>query len=385
MKKIPQDEIFTLKTEFEKDNREFKINGGIGIYLDNNGKPYVHPVVQKIIKKLNFDNFNYLPISGDPIFLDESTKLLLGNSLYIKKNRFISKQGVIGGTNGIYLYSSLIKNLNKKTQIIIGLPTWENHNKIFSNLNVKTKTYNHLTNKNEFNYEEIVKLLNKEQKSVVLFHGGSTHNPTGINPNPKQWEKLSKIIKNKGHEVFFDFAYMGLGYDIEKDCYPIRLFIKNNIITSIVISYSKNMTLYQHRTAALLIFNNSLKEKIYVDNYLKYIFRLVNSNPAAFGQIIVSEILKNNAYQKTWRKNLENMKKNINMRRDLFIKITNNKFAYLKNSKGFYGKLNLSKNQINILKEKYAIYLLSNSRINFGGITLKQIPLIAAAILETSI
>lgn len=384
MKKIPQDEIFTLKTEFEKDNREFKINGGIGIYLDNNGKPYVHPIIKKVIKKLRFDNFNYLPISGDPIFLDESTKLLLGNSLYIKKNRFISKQGVIGGTNGIYLYSSLIKNLNRKAQIIIGIPTWENHNKIFSNLNVKTKTYNHLTNKNEFNYDEIVKLLNKEQKSVVLFHGGSTHNPTGINPNPKQWDKLSRIIKNKQHEIFFDFAYMGLGYNIEKDCYPIRLFIENNIPTSIVISYSKNMTLYQHRTAALLIFNNSFKEKNYIDNYLKYIFRLVNSNPAAFGQIIVSEILKNNTNKKNWLKNLAVMRKNINKRRNLFVKITNNKFNYLKNSRGFYGKLNLSKKQINILKEKYAIYILSNSRINFGGISTKDIPKIASAILKTS-
>lgn len=114
LKLVPADEIFQLNTEFNQNKRREKINGGIGVYLDSRGNPYVHPVVKKAIKFLTVSNFNYLPIAGDPSFLKESTKLLLGDSLFSLFEEKLAKQGVSGGTNGLFIWGSLIKETEKK-------------------------------------------------------------------------------------------------------------------------------------------------------------------------------------------------------------------------------------------------------------------------------
>lgn len=143
------DEIFNLNVEFTADIRTEKINGGIGIYLDNQGKPFVIPIVKKTAQSLDFSNFNYLPINGDPIFLEESSKLVFGNNLYDKFKNQLVKQGTIGGTNGLFVWANLIKLDNPKPTIIIGNPSWENHKKyliililILLNINILIPTIN---------------------------------------------------------------------------------------------------------------------------------------------------------------------------------------------------------------------------------------------------
>src|SRR3989338_5299176 len=156
---IPVDEIFQLKAEFEQDPRKGKINGGIGVYLDSKGKPFILPAVKTAISKLEYSNFNYLPLSGDPIFLAETAKLVLGNHLFKLHNDYLAKQGTIGGTNGIYLWARFIKAIDEKPTIIIGLPTWENHVMIFKYFGFKIIVYPHLTGEKKFNLTVLKKLL----------------------------------------------------------------------------------------------------------------------------------------------------------------------------------------------------------------------------------
>jgi len=379
---IPTDEIFQLNNEFLNDKRKNKINGGIGVYLDDEGKPFVLPVVKKAITLLSYTNFNYLPINGDPVFLTESLKLILGNELYTLFQNKVAQQGVSGGTNGLFMWGSLIKQDKKRPSIILGNPTWENHKKIFSYLGFNIIPYNHITSHNEFDFESLKKILLKHTHTYILLHGGSTHNPTGTNPNKQQWKTLISLLKKNNHSVLFDFAYMGLGKSIDEDCYPIRLVIQNSIPTSIIVSYSKNMTLYQHRTGALFMLGKTEKEKTTIESHLKYLFRIINSNPPAFGELIVKTILTHQELKKEWISSLKDMTHSLYMRRKMFEEQTKGKFSYIIDQKGLFSLLNLSSTQISDLKKKYAIYLLSNSRINFGGIASNQIPKLAQAVLS---
>lgn len=379
---IPSDEIFQLNIEYTNDERENKINGGIGVYFDDEGKPFVLPVVKKALSLLPYENFNYLPINGDPVFLTESARLVLGDTLYERSKNKIAHQGVNGGTNGLFLWGSLIKKNNKKPSIILSNPTWENHKKIFSYLGFKMIEYNHVNSHNEFDFDSCAHIILKYQHSHILFHGGPTHNPTGINPDKQQWKKFMQLIKKNNHSVLFDFAYMGLGENIDEDSYPIRLAVKNNVPTSIIISYSKNMTLYQHRTGALFMLGKTEKEKTIIESHLKYLFRIINSNPSAFGELIVKTILTHQELKKEWISSLKNMARSLYMRRKMFIENTGKKFSYLTRQKGLFSLLNLSPQTINNLKKKHAIYLLSNSRINFGGISIKNISKLARAVLN---
>lgn len=376
------DEIFTLHHEFISDKRKNKINGGIGVYLDETGSPFVLPVVKKTIKFLDFNNFNYLPISGNKTYLEETTRLVLGSKLYEKQGGKFAKQGVMGGTNGLFVWGSLIKEFNKNPSLIISNPTWENHKKIFSYLGFKIIEYDHLDKDYNFNLPSLVQALTKNTSAYLLLQGGSTHNPTGINPNHNQWKELVAIMKHRKTSVIFDFAYLGLGENIENDCYPMRLFIKNNIPVSIVISYSKNMTLYQHRTGALMIFNLSSREKLIWESNLQNTFRIVNSNPSAFGELVVKTILSSNELKQEWTREIAEMVKSLNLRRNLLSDALPNKFAHIKREKGLFSLLGLSVAQIRILRKQHGVYLLSNSRINFGGIALKNIPRLSKSILS---
>eukprot|EP00955_Chlamydomonas_euryale_P067797 359937-Chlamydomonas_euryale.AAC.23 len=45
-----------------------------------------------------------------------------------------------------------------------------------------------------------------EDGSLFLVHA-CAHNPTGVDPTPGQWERISKAMKEKNHFPFFDMAY----------------------------------------------------------------------------------------------------------------------------------------------------------------------------------
>ncbi|MBI4226626.1 aminotransferase class I/II-fold pyridoxal phosphate-dependent enzyme [Candidatus Roizmanbacteria bacterium] len=378
------DEIFQLNEEFKHNSRKDKINGGIGIYLDEEGKPFVIPVVKKAISLMHFDNFNYLPLSGDPTFLKETCQIMLGKNLFLDKENLISKQGVMGGTNGLYIWSMFIKQLYKRPTIIIATPTWENHQRIFSHHKFKIISFNHLDKNGSFNIKALERQLKRHPESEVLFQAGSTHNPTGINPSKDQWDQIANLIQENKNKVLFDFAYMGLGNNIDQDSFAIRLFTKKKIPISVVLSFSKNMTLYQNRTGALFIFSKTKREKNAIDERLKYFFRIVNSNPSAFGELVVKVILESRELKTEWIKSLQQMVNSLKKRREFFAKYTAGQFDFVKQGEGLFSLLGLNQPQIKTLKIKYGIFLLSNSRLNFGGLSLASIPKVAEAILSLS-
>lgn len=382
---LPQpDEIFKLNSQFLSDPRKNKINGGIGVYLDNQGKPYVLPVVQKAIKFLTFSNFNYLPISGDPLFLDESTRLVFGNLHFLEYKEYIAKQAVVGGTNGLYIWGSMITDSEPVPKIIIGNPSWENHVNIFTRLGFHIIGYNHVDKDKKFNYEGLKKILLQHPKTSVLFHGGSAHNPTGINPSKNQWVQLKNTLKITQNKVLFDFAYMGLGDSIQIDRFPIKLFVQAKIPLSVIISYSKNMSLYQHRVGAILTVCRSTNEKEIKEKYYTNVFRIVNSNPPAFGEHIAKTILLSRYLKEEWLHNMKSMVRNLHQRRRVFARYAGKKFEHVTREKGLYSLLDIGTDQVLTLRKDYGIYLLSNGRINFGGISLRDTQKVAESVRELS-
>ena len=316
-------EIYDLTREFNQDKRLDKINATIGVIIKDDGKPYVMDCVKQAIKSLSYCNFNYLPIAGDANYL-KAVKEFLG--LYDYKI-----QGTCGGTNALYLWVQL----QKDKRIIIMEPTWENHYQIFSDYEIK----NLLTS----TFDELKETLKAYSEVTVLYQ--IVDNPTGNYFKIDQWKELSKF----SNPVLFDVPYLGLGEGLKEDLYPIKLFKDKDM--SVAISFSKIMTLYQHRVGALLTKR---------DWDMEGLFRKVNSTPPAFGELIVADVLRNNYFE--WRNQLNRIREMIDRRREVF-KI---------DGFGLYSLLPYNKRYIEKLKKDHGIYLLSNGRINFGGITLKQ-------------
>ena len=52
VKQAPPDPILSLTIGFKNDKDPNKVNLGVGAFRDNNGKPYVFPVVRKVDQEL---------------------------------------------------------------------------------------------------------------------------------------------------------------------------------------------------------------------------------------------------------------------------------------------------------------------------------------------
>jgi aspartate/tyrosine/aromatic aminotransferase len=70
-----------LTVGFKADKNPKKVNLGVGAYRDNNGKPYVFPVVRKaeemIVANKSLDK-EYSPIDGDQAFNKGARGALFG-------------------------------------------------------------------------------------------------------------------------------------------------------------------------------------------------------------------------------------------------------------------------------------------------------------------
>ncbi|TSC77241.1 MAG: tyrosine aminotransferase [Parcubacteria group bacterium Gr01-1014_31] len=380
LRPLPEDEIFGLQRAFAADPRPEKLNGAIGVYTDETGKPFVLPVVRQAFEHLQASNFNYLPISGDPRFLELTAKLVFGEQRYATLAPTLAAQGVSGGTNALSLFGSLAKAADRRPTLIIGEPTWENHKKIFDHLGFAWKIFPHLTAAYTFNLTAALAALKTRRPSWVLLHGGATHNPTGVNPAQQEWQILARTMAEYGHTACVDHAYTGLGDGLIEDSAPIHQLIAAGVPTFIAVSFSKNMTLYQHRAGALLYAGKTAKEKTAVASHLEHLFRATNSNPPAAGELVVGKILSEPQLRRQWEGELAAMRSSINERRAQFIKLAGAPYGYLARCRGLFSLLQLGIKRIRALREQQGIYLLSSGRVNWGGIASADLPRLAEVV-----
>lgn len=356
LKEKAKDKIFKLLQEYKNDPNQKKINLGIGIFLDENGKTYVHKSVQKSFKKISTKTFNYQPIQGNKEFLNLTFNFLFQNSNIQKKQ--LALQACCGGTHGCSLFSQLVEMSSPEQKILIAEPTWGNHFKIFDNL--KIVKFNHLDSQTkEPSFDNYKKAITENPNSILLLHGGLAHNPTGKNLSLENLKKLIPLIKENNIYIFLDYAYLGLSEGIEKDLEYLNLLFENLENISCSVSFSKNATLYEHRTGLLIVKNPSPK---IIESNLQYLVRKTVSQPPGIGQKIIIDLLKNK--KNKWLKELENMRLSLEKRKNSLD---------IKNTFGMFTLLNIDPQKIHEIRKQHSLYLPENSRINFGGIKVKEI------------
>ncbi len=227
-------------------------------------------------------NNEYAPIAGEPEFAKHAVALAFGaDSQLIKDNRIAAIQSV-SGTGALRLAGAYIARFwpagTPKPKVYLPNPTWGNHLPIFADAGLETTYYKY--------YKPSTKGLDLEgvladvaaapEKSVFLFHA-CAHNPTGVDPSPEQWAKISAAVKAKGHFVILDSAYQGFASgDPVKDTLALRQFAKDGHQFAVAQSFSKNFGLYGQRVGCLSIVTENAKEKSNVESQLKIIARAMS-------------------------------------------------------------------------------------------------------------
>ena len=386
----PADPILGLGEAFKAETREGKINLGIGVYMNAEGKTTIVNAVKEAERQLlaNETTKNYLTIDGVQAYNAHTQKLLFGeNAEVITSGRAKTAQS-LGGTGALRIAAEFIKRYTSAKNVWISNPTWPNHNAIVNAVGLTVKHYRYYNETTKrLDWDNLIADLSQaESGDVVLFHG-CCHNPTGIDPTPAQWDELAKMSAEKGWLPLFDFAYQGFANGLEEDTYGLRAFVKNHRELLVASSYSKNFGLYNERVGAFTLIADNAEVANKAFTQIKAIIRTLYSNPASHGASAVATVLSNPALKAEWEAELTEMRNRIKSMRSRLVELLKEKgatqdFSFINEQNGMFSFSGLTPEQVDKLREDFAIYAVRSGRINVAGIVDSNIEKLAEAIVK---
>ncbi len=373
----PADPILGLTDAFKKDQRAEKINLGVGIYKNESGLTPILATVKEAEKRLLVEEStkSYLSIEGFAAYGAAVQTLLFGKDAEIITSNRARTAQVPGGTGALRTGADFaVKKLGIK-KIWVSNPTWANHGNVFKTAGLQVASYDYYNAETkDLDFDAMINSLQSvEAGDLVLFHG-CCHNPTGIDPTLEQWEVIAKLIAELGAVPFFDFAYQGFAKGVEEDAQGLRIFAKYNRELLVANSFSKNFGLYNERVGGITLVAEDSEIAKSAFSQIKSGIRSNYSNPPAHGAAVVTTILNDAELYTQWVQEVADMRVRIQEMRDLFVATLKEKgvsgdYSFISRQNGMFSFSGLSVEQVNRLKEEFAVYIVGSGRISVAGMT----------------
>lgn len=356
LKLYPEDPVLGLSQKFKMDPHPDKINLGVGIYLNSEGKSTPFKAILEAEKNLP-SHHDYLPIEGDREFLAAFDAVQGFNQDLIQCQ-------VPGGTGGLYLGGKLLKEAGYQ-KIALSDPTWPNHSMIFERTPFEISSYPYYDPEGKkIKIDEFLSFLKKSPAQIILLQL-TCHNPTGIDPTLNEWRMIFEAMAENNHIPFFDNAYQGFSAPFHEALEPLKIWLKKDLPFLMATSFSKNFGLYNDRAGILTVKTKS-EDKDRVLSVLKRWIRVTYSNPPARGSDLIKRVWSNQSLFEMWRQELSERRERINqIRRALAEKLN---MPFIENQKGLFSILGLTLDKVQALQKGYGIIMMDSSRINITGL-----------------
>ena len=384
----PRDPILGLNEQFAADPNPNKVNLGIGVYTDAEGKLPLLACVKAAEAQLAQapKPRGYLPIDGIAAYDKAVQGLVFGaDSEAVTSGRVATVQA-LGGTGGLKVGADFLKRLNPNAQVLISDPSWENHRALFEAAGFTVGTYPYYdAAQRGIALDAMLAALGAAAAGTIVVLHACCHNPTGYDLSPAQWEQVIATLKVRGLVPFLDMAYQGFGEGIAEDGAVIRQFLASGMDFFVATSFSKSFSLYGERVGALSVVCASKEEAARVLSQLKRVIRTNYSNPPTHGAQIVATVLASPELRAQWEQELAGMRDRIRaMRAALVDKLTaagvKGDLSYITRQKGMFSYSGLSPAQMERLRTEFGIYGVSTGRICVAAINLHNIDYVAKAI-----
>jgi aromatic-amino-acid transaminase len=386
----PPDPIIGLTEAFNNDTNPAKVNLGVGVYQDANGKVPVLNVVKEAEKRWYEQEAtkSYFGIDGVPAYIKEVPKLLFGaDSQVIAEGRAVTVQG-IGGTGSLKIGADFLRRFLPDSQLWISSPSWENHQMLFEAAGFKVNSYPYYDPETHgLNFNGMLETLKGlPAKSIVVLHA-CCHNPTGVDLTNDQWRLVVDVVKQADLVPFLDFAYQGFGESLESDAFAVRAFAESGIQCLIASSFSKSFGLYRERVGAMTFVTSSADESKRVLSQVKRVIRTNYSSPPSHGAQIVAMVLADAELRKQWEAELAEMRERIWEMRGKFVDMLREKgvemdFGFIKNQRGMFSYSGLSPDAVKALREKFGLYIVGSGRICVAALNDNNIGYVCEAIAD---
>lgn len=384
----PRDPILGLNESFNADTRATKVNLGVGVYFDDNGKiPLLGAV--KIAEKARLEAMpprGYQPIEGLGAYNQAVQGLLFGKeSSLLTEGRVVTVEA-LGGTGALKVGADYLKRLTPGATVYISDPSWENHRALFESAGFPVDVYPYYDESTRgVNFEGMKAKLNALAAGSIIVLHACCHNPTGADLNEAQWREVIDAIRARGLVAFIDMAYQGFADSITEDALVLNLFSASGLQFFVSSSFSKSFSLYGERVGALSVVTASKDESAKVMSQVKRVIRTNYSNPPIHGGAVVAAVLSNPELRQMWENELAGMRERIRaMRISLVEKLkargVAQDFSFVAKQRGMFSYTGLSADQVERMRSEYGIYAVSTGRICLAALNTKNIDYVADAI-----
>ncbi len=386
----PRDPILGLNEQFNADANPHKVNLGVGVYYDDNGKLPLLQCVQEAERQMMEapKARGYLPIDGIAAYDSAVKNLVFGaESEPVKSGRVATVQA-LGGTGGLKIGADFLKRLNPAAKVLISDPSWENHRALFTQAGFTVETYPYYSAETKgIDFDGMLGALNAAPEGTVVVLHACCHNPTGYDITPEQWDKVIAAVKARKLTPFLDMAYQGFGYGIAEDGAVVGKFVASEQNFFVSTSFSKSFSLYGERVGALSVVCKDQEEAGRVLSQLKIMIRTNYSNPPIHGGMVVAMVLNTPELRTLWEKELGDMRLRIKQMRIALVEKLKSAgvkedMSFITKQIGMFSYSGLTKDQMVRLRNEFGVYGTDTGRMCVAALNSKNIDYVCASIAK---
>jgi len=384
----PRDPILGLNEAFNADPRDTKVNLGVGVYFDDNGKiPLLGAVrIAEETRLKAAPPRGYQPIEGAPAYNQAVQNLLFDKDSGMLANGQVITAQALGGTGALKVGADYLKRLNPEARVYISDPSWENHRALFESAGFEVNNYAYYDAATRgVNFSGMKASLNALAAGSVIVLHACCHNPTGADLSQAQWDEVVAICKDKGLVPFLDMAYQGFADGIDADAAAVRALSNSGLQFFVASSFSKSFSLYGERVGALSIVTASKEESARVMSQVKRVIRTNYSNPPIHGGALVAGVLASPELRQMWETELAGMRDRIRGMRTGLVEAIKAQgvaqdFSFVAQQRGMFSYTGLTAAQVERMKEEFGIYAVSTGRICLAALNSRNVDYVAKAI-----
>ncbi|AVY93768.1 aromatic-amino-acid transaminase [Microvirgula sp. AG722] len=383
----PGDPILTLVEKFHQDPRPTKVNLGIGLYYDEEGRIPLLPSVRKAEAAHAGETGPrpYLPMEGLAEYRTAVQGLLFGSDSAVLRDGRVATIQTIGASGALKIGADFLKRYFPDSGVWVSDPTWDNHRAIFEGAGMVVNTYPYYdAATGGVRFDAMLAALEAlPARSIVLLHP-CCHNPTGVDLSREQWTRLIPVLRDRELVPFLDIAYQGFGDGLEQDAFAIRALAEAGVSYFVSNSFSKNLSYYGERCGGLSVVCRDRDEAAVVLGQLKFTVRRNYSSPNTHGAKVAARVMLDPGLRAEWEGEVAGMRERIKaMRQSLFdvltARVPGRDFSYFLSQRGMFSYTGLTPAQVDRLREEFGVYLVRSGRICVAGLNSRNVDYVASA------
>lgn len=389
---VPGDPILGLTEAFNADPRATKVNLGVGIYYDEQGRIPLPEAVRRVEQSLAAAARprGYLPIDGLPAYTAATRELLFGKDSPLLAAGRVTTTQTVGGSGALRVGAELLRKALPHATLALSNPSWENHRAVFGAAGFEVVDYAYFDpSTHGVDFAGMLADLGTLQPGTTVLLHACCHNPTGADLSEEQWKQVAALLKQRDLFPFVDMAYQGFDKGIAEDAAAIRILAEAGIDAFVVSSsYSKSFSLYGERVGALSVVSGSADEAKAVQSQIKRIIRTIYSSPSAHGAALVAGVLTDPALRALWEQELGTMRARIHELRGQLVgrlaALGHPEYDFIRQQTGMFSYSGLGKAQVDRLRDEFGIYAVGTGRICLSALNQGNLDYVAQAISAVS-